>query len=227
MAEVSEANYYWRWFIQVWRQTIRVGWAQFMAVITAVAVLILDVVYGATSDNKFRPEVHAVVVAYLTILIGYILYEIARAPLILDRERANEIDHLKAAVPPPAAVAFEKLEFTLRQDNPSTTRCNMSVNVRFSSGKKPATLHNFRLRSEAPKFEHFDWPAQAVYGHSRSHGSNVIALGPNDIKHARLVFDFGVIGTSKLDDPQMASCLEFEDASKRYREKFPERLYKK
>jgi hypothetical protein len=228
MSQVSAGHFYWRFLVEIVRQTFKLGWGQIVALIIGLAILALQVHQARTVPaTDFKADALTILWPYLVVIGAIIFVQIIRAPLALDRERAKEIDHLREAVPPPVAVTFERLDFTLVTQGSTRTDCSMSVTLRFSSGRESATLHNFRLSSELPSFKNFNYVAKHVYGHSPSHGSHVIALGPNDVRHARLVFDFGVTGKGlvELSDPKMAWCLEFEDASKRYTERIPEQLY--
>jgi hypothetical protein len=220
----KQQNYYWRWLVQALSQTFFWGWPQFVLVLTTIAVLVLNVEYGATSASKFAPQVHALMIVYLWSLIGYLVIQIFRAPLILDRQRAEEIGELRKRLGEAVTVEFEPVTF--RQPLPNLRNTSMHINISLRTGDVPATLRDWALRSKSKP--NLNPVAVSVVGDWTKQSSHTIRLEAHATGHGFVRFDF--MGKAQATEDEIRECdwiLVFSDAHREYAEAIPQQMLKK
>lgn len=147
MAKVSTRNYLWRLCAEIADQTFQSGRAQIFPFFAALATLVFQVVFGTTMSTDFRGNMLATAWPYIIAFGAYVLAQIVRAPLALDRERADEIENLKKQLGDGVSVTFERITF--RQPRPNVRNLTMVIELLLRTGDSPATVHDWALRSKA------------------------------------------------------------------------------
>jgi hypothetical protein len=94
MSQTPAATYYWRWFRETLRQAASF-WSNLVALAIAIAILFYQVHFGVIRADQLRANEAAIFWPYLYVLGAYLLYGIARAPLVLDREGSRTINDLQ------------------------------------------------------------------------------------------------------------------------------------
>lgn len=99
MPQVQAADYYWRWLIQVIRQVVSFTWNQmFAGLLLGMLILLYQLHYGVVQKAELRTNELAIIWPYLDVIIGVLVYQAIRAPLVLDRERADDIQRKEQAI---------------------------------------------------------------------------------------------------------------------------------
>jgi hypothetical protein len=224
-SQVSAANYSRRLLIQVGRQTFRFGWGQVMLLSIAIMTVILAV-SGTIQTTDFHTNVRDTLWPFLIFLAAYILVQMVRAQLALDRQRAEQIDTLNKQLGETVSVWFEKTTF--RHPTPDSENVTMVVHMSVRTAGSPVTLYGWALRSQLrPKLK----PVPInVLGLGQPVGGLTIRLDEHDHASGSVFFDFsGVaqVSEDELRDPDHSWRLEFWDAHGPYSEHIPEQLYKR
>ena len=224
-SQVSVANYSRRLLIQVGRQTFRFGWGQVMLLSIAIMTVVLAV-SGTIQTTDFHTNVLDTLWPFLIFLAAYILVQMVRAQLALDRQRAEQIDTLNKQLGETVSVWFEKITF--RHPTPDSEDVTMVVHLSVRTAGSPVTLYGWALRSQLrPKLK----PVPInVLGLGQPVGGLTIRLDEHDHASGSVFFDFsGVaqVSEDELRDPDHSWRLEFWDAHGPYSEKIPEQLYKR
>jgi hypothetical protein len=225
-SQVSAANYYRRWVVQVVRQTLKFGVEQAVALTIAIAILILQVLSHDLRAADFRTNELDTLWPYLAVVVVYILVQIVRAPLVLDRQRALRIQDLDDQIVKRPEVTFEKIDFY----NPTPNSGDLKIFLRMSirTGESPATLSGWALSSKM-KTE-LKPMAVEVIGLDKHLGGLNTRLESHDSASGYISFAFmGLAQASENDirDIRHGWTLQFSDAHHEYAEQIPEHLYEK
>jgi hypothetical protein len=147
MPQVSATNYYRRWFLQVLQQTLSFGRDQAVALIIAIAILLFQAHSGTLQTSDFRANAFATLWPYLAIVLVYLVIQIVRAPLILDRQRADQIDSLEAQTIRVLRTTIQAIKFSYQP----YFRIYVTIEVRNLDAPR-TTFHDFVLHLlSAPK----------------------------------------------------------------------------
>jgi len=225
-SQVSVGNYSWRLLSQVGRQTFRFDWDQVIALSIAIMAVILEVNSGAIQTTDFHTNVLDILWPCLTFLAVYILVQMVRAPLALDRERSEQIESLSKQLGDTVSVWFEQITF--RSSTADSHNVTMVVHMSVRTAGSPVSLYGWTLRSQIrPKLK----PGLIdVLGLGLPVGESTIRLDAHD--HARGLIFFEFSGAAQLSEDELRDAdhawrLEFWDAHGPYSEHIPEQLYKR
>lgn len=111
-------RYAWRWINQVGRQLWSFGRDQAVGLILAVLILVYQLHSGLIqSADVQKTGAETIAYPYLTLIGLYVLYEILRAPFVLNREQENKIRRLAAELQEakkPGGILGSSLDLQLR-----------------------------------------------------------------------------------------------------------------
>lgn len=225
-SQISEPSYYWRWLVQVGRQTLKFGVDQAVALIIAIAILILQVHSHTLPAADFRTNEIDTLWPYLVVVGLYVLVQFVRAPSALDRQRAQRIQDLDDQIVKRPEVTFEAIDFY----NPTPTLRNLRIFVRMSirTGESPATLSGWALRSQmTPELKP---RAVQIIGLGKHVGGLDTRLESHDSAGGYVSFDFtGMVQASEdeIRDARHGWTLKFSDAHHEYAVQIPKQLFKR
>jgi len=142
----QQQNYYRRWLIQIGRQARANVRELVVGLIIALTILLLQVINGTGHSQDFRLNAISTFWPYIAAIGLYVAYAAIRAPLILDRERANEIECQAREI---AALTAPRFQTTLKNVGLSfrpneQTRFHARVEIRNISGER-TTLRDMTL----------------------------------------------------------------------------------
>jgi hypothetical protein len=222
---VSLRNYLSRLCAEVADQTFKSGRAQIFPLFAAFATLVLQVVFRTSMSTDFRGNMLATVWPYMIAFAAYVLAQIVRAPLALDRQRADEIEQLKKQLGDVVSVKFEQITF--RQPTPNLRNVTMVIQLLLRTGDSPATMHDWTLRSQAkPELK----PVLSnILGLGKHAGGWTIRLDEHDQAHGSIFFDFSGLAQRSEDELRNTEngwILEFTDAHRNYAERIPDSLFR-
>lgn len=167
--------------------------------------------------------------AYTTLCLGELAVNFIHAPVVLDRQRVEQIKALEEQRPSPASVEFA--EFQLQRYQGQHFRNNRVLLIlQLRAGNTPITLHNWKLRSSLkpalnPTLTSIDF--EHVKPLHRSNSQSV-RLEVHDVKRGHLAFDFMGEAQASEDDIRDARhewALVFSDSLREYTEPIPPQLY--
>jgi len=192
----------------------------------ATMTVILEVKSGTIQTPDLHTNVLDTLWPYVIFLAVYILVQMVRAPLALDRQRAEQIDTLSKQLGETVSVWFEQITF--RHPTPNSQNITMVVHMSVRTACSPVTLYGWALRSQIrPKLK----PVPInVLGLGQPVGGLTFRLDEHDHASGLIFFDFSgmaQVSEDELRDANHSWRLEFWDAHGPYSEHIPEQLYKR
>jgi hypothetical protein len=166
MAQVTAANYYRRWIAQVVRQVVSFGAEQSVPLILAILILWYQLHYGLIQKNQLHSNELAIFWPYLELLATYLGFQIVRAPLVLDRQRADLIEQKTTRIAeltmPRVRITFQQLAFAQWGIAPK-----IILTLKIATGSEPVTLGDWELRSETGSLRHPFIGFDEMHGYQR------------------------------------------------------------
>jgi len=217
-------DYLRRLLAEILSQTFKQGREQFFPLGIALTTLVLQVYFRTSMSTDFHGNMLATVWPYVIAFAAYILAQIVRAPLALDRQRAKQIQDLDVQVVKKPEITFEELRF--QHPMPNSRYVNILVRMSIRTGESPATLSGWALRSQMkPELKLL---AVHLIGLGKHVGGFSTRLESHDSSSGHITFD--LIGPAQasedeLKDPRNQWKLEFSDAHNKYSERIPDSLY--
>jgi hypothetical protein len=224
MAQVSARNYLWRFVREVVRQAFQFSKDNVWPQVIAVATFLFQVVFETSSSADFHANVLATLWAFGFAFGVYIIVQIIRAPMVLDRQRAEQIQEIAGRLGDPVSVEFRSITFEHAVADRRSSRMRLDMVIRTSDS--PATLAEWSLRSQKnPELK----PLLAhIWGLGRHVGGNTIRLDDHDHQGGAILFDLVGQAQASEDEARDANhkwTFEFRDAHRSYAIEIPERLY--
>jgi hypothetical protein len=84
-------DYYRPFFTQVCKQLLDFGREQIVGLVLAILILFAQLHYGLVRKDVLGSNAMAIIWPYLAVVGAYLVIQIARAPVVIDGERAQEI----------------------------------------------------------------------------------------------------------------------------------------
>jgi hypothetical protein len=223
MAQVSGGNYLRRFLREVVRQAFQFSKENVWPQVIAVATFLFQVVFRTSSSTDFHGNMLATLWAFIAALGVYIVVQIVRAPLVLDRQRADEIENIKKRLGNGVSVRFEQISF--RYPTPNVRNVTMVVQLLLRTDDSPATVHDWALRTQAkPNLKSV---VTNILGLGKHIAGWTIRLDAHDQAYGSIFFDF--TGSQQSEEELRNTSgwiLEFTDAHRTYSEAIPDSLFK-
>lgn len=220
---VTAKDYAKRWFLQVLGQIVFESGLRGLAVycFLGVAILVLQLANHVVPVRDFRGNVLSILWPYLAAAFLYVVFQIVRAPLVLDRQRAQTIEDLEKRIPG-ASVEIAPDQLTFEQKPSPDLHVRLNLHIRVRTGDFPATLQGWKLHSQLePTLNPL---LIGVVGIGKHVGGLSVRLDSHDRGEGFVKFDFLGEARSSIEeicDARHRWTLSVSDAHQEYRLPIP------